>query len=644
MRAVACVIAVTALFAAAVSGAALTYPAVLSSTAATWSAALDVQATRWTEPSQGYVSMTTRLYCSQGVCTLPGPTIRLKPGDTFTLTLTNSLGAETSSTHTMNTMHSPNTTNVHTHGLHVDPNIDSVFVSAAPGGSHTYVYQIPASHAPGLHWYHSHLHGSSTLQVMGGLFGAIYVEPTAAANLPLSYTSKTAHVMVLSHLKINPSLAGGNVSQGCGFSDHCDVATQPGCLPGTAPSPFAPFRHYDMQELTLGTGSALMPNPTFGNANNVQDMYFVNGQYQPSLTMAPGEGRILQLLHTAGDSVLQVRAPTQGGPTGTPLCTLKLLAQDGVFRRTAKDVSTGFKLTNAGRAEVSVTCATAGTYTFTGQFGDNTQYTQTLFTITVTGTATTSSSVTDAELAAIVRPAYLSDLTNAEVLVDNTYAVHFSQGGRQLSTCGFWLGAGTNCYGVWHDGVNPSADSPVCPFEQFPGAQGGDGTNGAGKYPSTARYKFVTKKGAVNEWKIYGLGTDAHTLHIHVNHFQIVGYTPISASGGIDYTEYFTIGEWYDTVPAFDAEMVIRFVAADFVGETVLHCHFLRHEDLGMMSSFYVCDGTDGSCPTPTLTRNATTNSAPSRVGAASGGVGAAVFALAAGLAALVLARANADA
>eukprot|EP00796_Vickermania_ingenoplastis_P001475 gene1475-864_t len=80
------------------------------------------------------------------------------------------------------TMHHPNSTNVHFHGVHCDPHIDDPFISIVPQGSetgaseHDYLLPIPRDHAPGLHWYHAHSHGSVYFQVMGGLFGALVVE------------------------------------------------------------------------------------------------------------------------------------------------------------------------------------------------------------------------------------------------------------------------------------------------------------------------------------------------------------------------------------------------------------------------------------------------------------------------------------
>jgi FtsP/CotA-like multicopper oxidase with cupredoxin domain len=53
---------------------------------------------------------------------------------------------------------------------------NSAFIRIGPGERHTYTYTIPADHPTGLFWYHDPTHGASMLHVMGGLFGAIYVD------------------------------------------------------------------------------------------------------------------------------------------------------------------------------------------------------------------------------------------------------------------------------------------------------------------------------------------------------------------------------------------------------------------------------------------------------------------------------------
>lgn len=94
---------------------------------------------------------------------VPGPTLRVRPGDTLRIDLRNGLAQPT---------------NLHVHGMHVSPrdNGDNVFLHVAPGVSFGYEYRLPLDHPTGLYWYHPHLHGDTEVQVGGGLAGAIVVE------------------------------------------------------------------------------------------------------------------------------------------------------------------------------------------------------------------------------------------------------------------------------------------------------------------------------------------------------------------------------------------------------------------------------------------------------------------------------------
>jgi len=95
--------------------------------------------------------------------TTPGPTLRVKPGDTLKLTLDNQLGAST---------------NLHTHGLRVSPsgNADNPFLEIKAGDKFNYEIPIPKDHPSGMFWYHPHMHHLVASQIFGGFFGAIVVE------------------------------------------------------------------------------------------------------------------------------------------------------------------------------------------------------------------------------------------------------------------------------------------------------------------------------------------------------------------------------------------------------------------------------------------------------------------------------------
>src|SRR6185437_8131875 len=120
------------------------------------------------------------------------PTIEVTPGDTVRITLNNKLPSDPDCLDwphdKINTPHCFNGTNLHAHGLWVSPtgNSDNVLLKINPGVSFQYVYNLPPDHPAGTFWYHSHLHGSTALQVSSGMAGALIVRgnrlPTAQAN------------------------------------------------------------------------------------------------------------------------------------------------------------------------------------------------------------------------------------------------------------------------------------------------------------------------------------------------------------------------------------------------------------------------------------------------------------------------------
>lgn len=119
------------------------------------------------------------------------PTIEAAPGDTVRITLHNVLDPKDPSCpggDDINVPHCYNTTNLHSHGLWVSPtgNSDNVLLSIPPETSFQYEYNIPADHPSGTFWYHPHRHGSTALQVSSGMAGALIVrgdrKPTLEVN------------------------------------------------------------------------------------------------------------------------------------------------------------------------------------------------------------------------------------------------------------------------------------------------------------------------------------------------------------------------------------------------------------------------------------------------------------------------------
>jgi hypothetical protein len=123
------------------------------------------------------------------------PTVLIKPGQTVRFKLSNKLPAQPDcaavtkkGSGTINTPHCFNTTNMHTHGLWISPagNSDNVLLRIQPGVDFEYEYNVPIDHPAGTFWYHPHTHGSTAMQVGSGMAGALLIqgdrEPTPTSN------------------------------------------------------------------------------------------------------------------------------------------------------------------------------------------------------------------------------------------------------------------------------------------------------------------------------------------------------------------------------------------------------------------------------------------------------------------------------
>lgn len=110
---------------------------------------------------------------------LPGPTLRLRPGDTLRIRLVNDLPPNPDAMPVDMTLpHQFNTTNLHFHGGHVSPGgiSDNVFRSMEPGRAYDIEIAVPADHPRGTYWYHPHRHGAADIQISSGMAGALIVE------------------------------------------------------------------------------------------------------------------------------------------------------------------------------------------------------------------------------------------------------------------------------------------------------------------------------------------------------------------------------------------------------------------------------------------------------------------------------------
>ena len=237
-----------------------------------------------------------RVLCYNG--TIPGPTLRLRPGDELNVRLVSSLNEPT---------------NLHVHGLHVSPqaDADNVFIAVLPGQGVDYRYQLPPDHPPGVYWYHPHHHGMVADQIFAGLFGAIIVED------PDPIPVNTERVLLVSDTTLDSAgniaavspmerMAGreGELLLLNGQSNPL-LTAQPGArerwrIVNTCVARYLRLRLDGQQLQLLGMDSGRSPEP----------------ESIDELLLAPGNRADLLVTAAAGESALQALPYDRGGMPG----------------------------------------------------------------------------------------------------------------------------------------------------------------------------------------------------------------------------------------------------------------------------------------------------------------------------------------
>ncbi|HTJ27495.1 MAG TPA: multicopper oxidase domain-containing protein [Candidatus Limnocylindria bacterium] len=240
-----------------------------------------------------------------------------------------------------------NDTNFHTHGWHVDPNVDNVFKSLvyAKNGACTYTFDVPLSQPPGSYWYHAHLHGLASDQVGGGLAGALIVLPADGSTPDYPDT-----VLLVKNDNAPPTGApSAQMDAMAGMAMHAPLATlrenqHYAALPHgargklQAPNPTASFDPFNPPNEPSGWAfptPPASPPPYCAPPQTVGDPLEVNGLPIPNSTTSGAIPRVLQLVNSprryrlfnaSADSFLNVMMLDGNGRPET----LNVLARDGV--------------------------------------------------------------------------------------------------------------------------------------------------------------------------------------------------------------------------------------------------------------------------------------------------------------------------
>jgi FtsP/CotA-like multicopper oxidase with cupredoxin domain len=486
------------------------------------------------------------------------PTLRMSPGDLLILNLENDLTDQEHVTAPSNhhqtrvaaisddeacsngTMTSTST-NLHFHGLTVPPvchQDDVLKTSIQPGDPpFEYRFRIPDNEPPGLYWYHPHIHGFSTAQVLGGLSGAMIVEGIERSNPEVAGLPERVLVIRDQDL-LNPK------------------------APPNKSEPVVPKMLIDHDGDAANTGTG------FGRPAKDLSINFVPVPYPdyPTATikMKPGERQFWRVLNASAVTYLNLeilfgRAPQKVG----------IVALDGVPVNANGDPANTVLWENhigippGGRVEFIATGPPAGvTGLFvtrsvnTGVGGEN-DPNRAIATIVSAEDAPEPRS-TLAGSPESRTPSVLPWLGN--VLPVRTRRFYFSEklldANDPNSATTFYLTV---------DGQTPA------PFD-----------------PSSDVPNIVVKQGDVEDWIIENRSTELHAFHIHQVHFILLDWfgTPVNEPFLRD-----TINvPFYDgtTLQYPSVKIRLDFRDPNAVGTFVYHCHLLEHEDGGMMGRIRV--------------------------------------------------------
>ena len=307
-----------------------------------------------------------------------GPTFHASAGDTMKITLDNDMPANpTVEATTMNTLHSPMSTNLHTHGLHISSNDpqDDVYVTVAPGGTNAYEYSIASDHMGGTHWYHAHFHGNTALQVGNGLVGMIIIED-ADDEIPDDLAALSELALMVQYF------------------EPFEVQKMAKSFP-------------TIEEWTAESG-----------ITDESSYWTVNGQITPTATVTQNQWTRVRVAYSS----LADAATIDLVDTNSLGCEWKLIAKDGIYVDNAPRTLTTAHVSPGNRFDFVVKCTSAGDFTLTvtaaaatkgggGKGRKLLQTAETLMTFTVNASAATAAG--DLTVFTAKKPVYLQDVYDA---------------------------------------------------------------------------------------------------------------------------------------------------------------------------------------------------------------------------------------
>jgi L-ascorbate oxidase len=536
------------------------------------------------------------------------PTVEIFPGETVRITLNNNLPAEPNCAppgHGVNTPNCFNRTNLHSHGIWVSPtgNSDNVLLSINPTVSFQYEYNIPPDHPAGTFWYHPHRHGSTALQVSSGMAGVMLVrgtrlptpQSTGDVDTLLKHPAGTAfreRVVLLQQVQYACRDSNGAIkTQKDGSGNVVAWICDPGDVGEISGyDQFGPPTWKQSGRYTSINGEVL---PTFAGARagrierwrvvhaGVRDT--VNLQFKKMRSDAEAYARIAAATPQEQDWI------SRNCPGGTLLPQFAI-ASDGLTRgrlaeRTTTTLQPGY------REDVLMVFPEAGSYC--------------VLDGAAAAVSTVNNQVKSRRYLGRVVVEAGEPVTDPKSYVQAQLiaaAERFMPAAvRQKVREDLADGLGLKSF-VPHPDIGDGEVKPPQREARFEIGAGGFTINGQSYDPN--RIDQTLPLGGVEEWKLSTVNAFGHPFHIHVNPFQIVGIIDnatnldVSVTGDANEPQYANLkGVWKDTLfvrQGYTAYVRTRYQR--YIGDFVLHCHILDHEDQGMMQNIRIAlpDGSGG--------------------------------------------------
>lgn len=586
---------------------------------------------------------------SYGGC-LSGPLVEVNPGNTLRVNLNNQLDKFDPSCPS-DGPGCFNTINLHFHGLHVSPagNSDNVLLNIAPKTKFEYEINIPSDHPSGTFWYHAHRHGSTALQVASGASGPLIVrgnrhyvggQPGDVDTILKDAAGKPIPEQVFLFQQI-PYACFDDKGQIITTDGHWSCPTgKIGVVENFQTQLASPTVWDDSGRFTSING-VVQPTITGIAAGQIQRWRLlhagihdtVNLQIVPMDVSNP-KAKLARLGVITGSpheqaATIAAICPSLVPETQKPVALVPQfeIASDGLTRTAIRPIGVDKKSVSGGigsnflqpgyRSDVLVMFPRDGTYCVLNQAatpaerpngGQGPNQTQLLATVIVTGgkpvtidagtyiqQSLYAGNKADKTLpAAALQGLLRGDLSPWRGMPDLTDVVVKSE----QQKVDFFIG---------NLPAAPIASSGTPTTPAKAAATGAFGFYINDKSYDPNRIDFTRQVGTTDDWLLTSQG-EPHIFHIHVNPFQIMdvlyapaGATPKSIFGkngeclvpadslGLE-NQY--CGMWHsfrDTVfVQNDYQVIVRTRYDRYIGEFVIHCHILDHEDSGMMTNIQI--------------------------------------------------------